>query len=43
MEEIGLSKVELAGPNKTQPAKVVHTKLGIGTSPEYSKFEDKKC
>ena len=43
MQENGLAKVELVAPNETPPAKVLHTKLGIGTSPEHAKFEDKNC
>ena len=43
MEKNRYAKVELAGSNETKPAKVLHAKLSIGTSPEYSKFEGKKC
>ena len=43
MQENGLAKVELAAPHETPPAKVLHPKLGIGTSPEHAKFEDKNC
>ena len=43
MEENRYAKVELAGSNETKPAKVLHAKLSIGTSPESSKFEGKKC
>ena len=41
MQENGFAKLELAAPNETPHPK--HPKLGIGTSPEHAKFEDKNC
>ena len=33
MQENGLSKLEMIDPDDTPPSKVIHPKLGLGTSP----------
>ena len=40
MQDNGLSKLEMIDPDETQPSKVIHPKLGLGTSPRGVLVED---
>ena len=43
MQDNGLAKIKISASNETPPEKVLHPKLGVGTQPTYTKFEDKNC
>ena len=40
MQDNGLSKLEMIDPDETPPSKVIHPKLGLGTSPRGVLVED---
>ena len=40
MQDNGLSKLEMIDPDETPPSKVIHPKLGLGTSPRAVLVED---